>query len=198
MIASLAMDRGARVFWSIVIVLGTASTYFGVRAESVRRSVQRANADVHTGDLVSFSKVIDGDTVLLVNAAGDAVTVRILGIKSFDTTSVKDPGAAWGRRANEVLRKTLEAKPIRVMLATPPKDKHGRTIATLFVDDEDVSPKLIREGLVLVYTAFPFPAMHEYMHEQELAKNDHKGLWGDPLATERAQLLVQEWRKGGS
>lgn len=198
MIPSPAMDRGARVFWSIVIVLGTASTYFGVRAESVRRSVQRASADVHTGDLVTFSKIIDGDTVLLVNGKGDPVTVRILGIKSFDTTSTKDPGAAWGRRANEVLRKALEAKPIRVMLSTPPKDTHGRTIATLFVDDEDVALKLIREGLVLVYTAFPFPAMHSYMHEQEAAKNDHKGLWGDPLATERAQMLVQEWRKGGS
>jgi micrococcal nuclease len=198
MIASLAMDRGARVFWSIVIVLGSASTFFGVRAESVRRSVQRASAHVDTGDVVQFSKIIDGDTVLLVTASGDPVTVRLLGIKSFDTTSTKDPGAAWGRRANEVLRKALEAKPIRVMLATPAKDKHGRTIATLFVDDDDVALVLIREGLVLVYPVFPFPAMHEYMHEQEKAKNDHKGLWGDPLATERAQLLVQEWRKGGA
>ncbi len=196
MIPSPAMDRGARVFWGIVIVLGSASTYFGVRAESVRRSVQHATAAVQTGDLVTFSKIIDGDTVLLLNGAGDPVTVRILGIKAFDTTSTKDPGAAWGRRAHEVLRKALEGKPIRVMLATPPKDKHGRTIATLFVDDEDLALALIRDGLVLVYTVFPFPSMHEYMLEQEKAKNDHKGLWGDPLATGRAQLLVQEWRKG--
>lgn len=190
------MDRGARVFWTIVIVLGSASTFFGVRAEAVRRSVQRANAEVRTGDLVTFSQIIDGDTVLLVNGAGDPVTVRILGLKSFDTTSTKDPGAAWGRRAIEVLRKSLEARPIRVMLATPPKDKHGRTLATLFVDDEDIALPLIRDGLVLVYTQFPFPSMHEYLHEQEKAKNDHRGLWGDPLATERALLLQKEWRKG--
>lgn len=190
------MDRGARVFWAIVVVLGVASTFFGVRAEAVRRSVQRAHADVQTGDLVSFSKVIDGDTVLLVNAEGDPVTVRMVGVKAFDAASVKDPGSAWGRGAAEALRKAVEAKPIRVMLATPPKDKHGRTLATLFVDDEDVALQLVRDGLALVYTQFPFPAMHEYLHEQEKAKNDHKGLWGDPLATARAQLLVREWRKG--
>lgn len=184
------------MFWTIVVVLGSASTYFGVRAETVRRAVQHATATVQTGDLVSFSKVIDGDTVLLLNGAGDPVTVRVVGIKSFDTTSVKDPGAPWGRQAIEALRKALEAKPIRVMLASPPKDKHGRTVATLFVDDEDVALPLIRDGLVLVYTQFPFPAMHDYMHDQEKAKNDHKGLWGDPMATSRAQLLVQEWRKG--
>jgi endonuclease YncB( thermonuclease family) len=84
------------------------------------------------------------------------------------------------------------------MLATPPKDKQGRTLATLFVDDEDVALKLIGDGLVLVYTQFPFPAMHEYLHEQEKAKNEHRGLWSDPLATQRAQLLVQEWRKGSA
>jgi len=190
------VDRGTRVFWSIVIALGGASAYFGVRAEHVRRSVQRASADVQTGDLVSFSKIVDGDTVLLMNAQGDPVTVRLVGVKAFDSASAKDPASAWGRGAGETLRKSVEAKPIRVMLATPPKDKHGRTLATLFVDDEDVAVKLIREGLVLVYTQYPFPAMHEYLHEQEKAKNEHKGLWGDPLATERAQLLVQEWRKG--
>jgi endonuclease YncB( thermonuclease family) len=59
-----------------------------------------------------------------------------------------------------------------------------------------VALQLIRDGLVLVYTQYPFPAMHEYLHEQELAKNAHKGLWGDPLAAERALLLVREWRKG--
>ena len=192
------MDRGTRVFWGIVIVLTGAATYFGVRAEHVRRSVQRASAAVQTGDLVSFSQIVDGDTVLLKNAEGDGVTVRLVGVKAFDSAAAKDPTSAWGRGAAEALKKSLEAKPVRVMLATPPKDKHGRTLATLFVDDEDVAEKLIREGLVLVYTQYPFPAMHEYLHDQELARNEHKGLWGDPIAVQRAQLLVQEWRKGSA
>ena len=190
------MDRGARVFWAIVIALGAASAYFGVRAETVRRSVQRASADVQTGDLVSFAQVVDGDTVLLANGQGDTVTVRIVGIKSFDAPSPKDQGSAWTRSAVETLRKTLEGKPIRIMLSTPPKDRRGRTLATLFVDDDDVALTLVREGLVLVFTQYPFPAMQEYLREQDKAKSERRGLWNDPLASERAQLLVREWRKG--
>jgi endonuclease YncB( thermonuclease family) len=151
---------------------------------------------VQTGDLVSFSQVVDGDTVLLANSEGGTVTVRIVGIKSFDAPSPKELGAAWTRSAIETLKKTLEGKPIRLMLSTPPRDRRGRMLATLVVDDEDVALTLIREGLVLVYTQYPFPAMHEYLHEQEKAKTEHRGLWNDPLASERAQLLVREWRKG--
>jgi endonuclease YncB( thermonuclease family) len=138
------VDRGARVFWTIVIALGAASAYFGVRAETVRRSVQRAHADVQTGDLVSFSQVVDGDTVLLANSEGGTVTVRIVGIKSFDAPSPKELGAAWTRSAIETLKKTLDGKPIRLMLSTPPRDRRGRTLATLFVDDADVALTLRR------------------------------------------------------
>lgn len=195
MIASLPMDRGTRLFWTVVVVLGTASTFFAVRAESVRRAVQQASASVQTGDLVSFRQLVDTDTVLLTNGAGDAVTVRIVGIKGFDG-SAKDPTANATRLGNDALKRALEGKPIRVMLGTPPKDKHGRTLATLFVDDEDVAAALIREGLVLVYTQFPFPAMTEYLHVQEKARAERKGLWNDPVTVERARALAAEWRKG--
>jgi micrococcal nuclease len=182
----------------MVMMLGVASTYFGVRAESVRRSVQKASAFVQTGDLVTYSSTVDGDTVVLANAVGDPVTVRVLGIKAFDSGSAKDPTANHGRIAVEKMRRALAEKPIRVMLGTPPKDKHGRNLATLFVDDEDIGLQMVREGIVLAYTQFPVPAMTEYLHAQEAAKNEHKGLWADPVAVDRAQLLMAEWRKGSA
>lgn len=190
------MDRGTRAFWTVVIVLASASGYFGVRAESVRRSVQRANAALQTGDLVTFSKALDGDTALLQNAAGDAVTVRLIGIKSFDSTLAGDPTSAHGREAIAEVQRALEGKPIRVMLATPPKDGHGRTLATLFVDDQDVGLSLVREGRVMVFTQYPFPAMHEYLVEQDKARAARKGIWADPVASDRARALAAQWRKG--
>ncbi|MBI2388473.1 MAG: thermonuclease family protein [Deltaproteobacteria bacterium] len=190
------MDRGTRGFWTVVIVLASASAFFGVRAESVRRSVQRASAAVQTGDLVTFSKALDGDTVLLSNAAGDGVTVRLIGIKSFDSTGTGDPTSAHGREAVAELQRALANKPVRVMLASPPKDAHGRTLATLFADDEDVALSLVRAGRVMVYTQYPFPAMAEYLREQDKARADRRGLWADPVASERAKALAAQWRKG--
>jgi endonuclease YncB( thermonuclease family) len=103
--------------------------------------------------------------------------------------------APYAAESTNTMRRMLEEKPIRVMLGTPPKDKHGRALATLFVEDRDVGLALVRGGLALVYTAYPFPAMQGYLDEQSHAKTDRKGLWGDPAAAARAELLIATWRK---
>lgn len=190
------MDRGTRVFWGLVVALLGASAYFGANAEHRRREVQRGEASVSTGAIVRLSRVVDGDTVLVQTDAGGSVAVRILGIKSFDPSGDKDPSARAGQAAVAALRKMLEDKPIRVLLNAEPKDKHGRTIATLFVDDKDVGLTLLKQGLVMAYPVFPFPALTIYLEEQEAARADRRGLWADAEAARRADLLLAEWRKG--
>lgn len=177
-------------------MLLSASIFFGVRAESIRRSVQRASAQVETGDLLSFTKVQDGDTLLLTNGAGDAVTVRIVGIKAFDQAALHDPTARWAKEAVSAWEQSLTGKSVRLMLGTPPKDRHGRALATLFVDDADVALQLVRDGRVIVYTQYPFPAMSEYLRAQVAAQAEKKGLWSDPIVSDRARALAEQWKKG--
>jgi micrococcal nuclease len=191
------VDRGTRVFWMVVVALLVASTFFAVRAESVRRSVQRAAAvDVQTGDVLSFAQVQDGDTVVLADAAGSHVTVRVVGIKSFDASSEKDAAAVHAREAIAAVERALRQRPIRVMLASPPKDKHGRALASLYVDDVDVALQLVRDGRVMAYTQYPFPAMADYLRAQAEARAEKRGFWADPVASERAHALFEQWKKG--
>lgn len=190
------MDRGTRTFWLVIALLLGASCFFGVRAESVRRSVQRASAEVQNGDLLTSSTIQDGDTVLLANAAGDTVTVRVIGIKAFDATAAHDPTTPHAKEAVASLERALAGKPVRVMLGTPPRDRHGRTLATLFVDDVDVGLELVRAGRVLVYTPFPFPMMGEYLRAQAEAEAARRGLWADAVVAERARALIAQWKRG--
>jgi diguanylate cyclase (GGDEF)-like protein/PAS domain S-box-containing protein len=81
-------------------------------------------------------------------------------------------------------------RPIRVLLNTTPKDKHGRYLATLFAD-EDIAIRLVRQGLVLVYTVYPFPAMQSYLQEQEQARAGRRGLWSNNTVAERTQCLTE-------
>lgn len=187
------MDRGSRVFWSLVVALGTASTFFGVSAERARRSVQQAAADVETGDLVQLASVLDGDTVLVTTPAGGQVTVRIVGVKAFSAEGTRDDALPYGREAIEVLRNTLQGKPVRVLVHAPRKDARGRTLASLYVDDRDVALELIGRGLVLVYTAYPFPGMTSYLEAQGRARTQRVGIWSSPAATARAEGLSREW-----
>ncbi|HZF53456.1 MAG TPA: thermonuclease family protein [Polyangiaceae bacterium] len=172
-----------------------ASIFFVLGVERQRREVRSSEAKLESGEVVSLSEVVDGDTLVVSTASGSRVSVRLLGVKAFDTKLEKDVTATYGQAAVDALRRRLENKPVRVLLHTPPKDKYGRVIATLFVEERDVGLELVKEGFALAYTVYPFPTMQFYLREQELARADRRGLWSNPDAVLRADALAAEWRK---
>lgn len=54
---------------------------------------------------------------------------------------------------------------------------------------------MVRRGLVLVYTVYPFGSMSMYLQEQAKAKADRVGLWSEPDVAKRAELLSREWSR---
>jgi endonuclease YncB( thermonuclease family) len=86
-------------------------------------------------------------------------------------------------------------RPVRVVLNATPKDRHGRFLATLYADDQDVGLGLVRQGLALVYTVYPFPAMQFYLQEQDLARAGRRGLWASEEVSDRALALSREWQR---
>jgi micrococcal nuclease len=189
------MDRSSFLFWSLIAVLLSASLFFGLNAEQRRKSVQVGSGRIDSGDLVRLVKVVDGDTVQVVREGQEPVTVRLIGIKSFDAKVERDVVTPFGRAAVEALARSMADRPVRVMLNATPKDKKGRYLATLFADDQDIALHLVRKGLVLVYTVYPFPSMQLYLQEQEQARAGRRGLWVSAAATERALAMANEWRR---
>lgn len=139
--------------------------------------------------------MVDGDTLLVRTEDDQPLTVRLLGVKAFPTIPDKDPVSQFGKASMAELERTLRERPLRVMLHSTPKDRSGRFLAELFVDEQNVSLGLVHQGLVLVYSAFPFPTMSLYLHEQELARSGRKGLWAVPEVANRADLLLRQWGK---
>lgn len=188
------MDRSTVVFWSLIGVLLSASLFFGLNAEQQRKSVQVGSGKIDSGDLVRLVKVIDGDSVQVMREGQEAVTVRLIGIKSFNAKVEKDVVTPFGQAAVETLQRMMTDRAVRVLLNATPKDKNGRYLATLFADDQDIALHLVRQGLVLVYTVYPFPAMQSYLQEQEQARAGRRGLWANSAASERALAMINEWR----
>ena len=188
------MERLTVAFWAIVAVLLGASLFYGISAEKQRKSVQSAGGKIESGDIVRLVKVIDGDSVLAAREGQQPVTIRLVGIKAFDAKVEKDVVTPFAQAAMETLQRTLGDRPVRVLLNSTPKDKHGRYLATLYADDLDVAMNLVRQGLVLVYTVYPFPSMQGYLQEQDMAKAGRRGIWSNSAATERAIAVIREWR----
>ena len=187
------MNRNA-AYWLLVSILLVASAAFGSSALARKAAVAKPGVTVETGALVRLEKPVDGDT-LLVKVGDDTATLRLVGVKTFDQDATKDAFSGYGREAVNAINVIAQDKPLRVLGNVPAKDKHGRILATLFVDDEDLGLALVRRGVAMVYTAFPFPSMPSYLREQEIARAERKGLWGDPAAVKRADLLARQWRE---
>ena len=190
------VDRGTRVFWAIVAILTAASLFFTLGAEQRRRGVVDKEAELHNGDVVQFQQVVDGDAVLLAKD-GQTVSVRVLGVKAF-SSSEKGASGRYGQEARLRLERELENQSIQVLLnEASPRDPNGRYLAELLVDDRNVGLDLVKRGLVLVYSKYPFPTISIYLQAQEQARSEKKGLWADPDTAKRARLLSQSWREQG-
>ena len=189
------MERATVIFWSLVTLLLGASAFYGVNAWRFTAANQQKDAVLANGDVVRLVSVLDGDT-LVVNKEGQGnTTVRLLGIKTFESKHGKDEAALHGRAAEEAVKRAVGENPLRVLLNSPPKDRYGRTLANLYSGGEDIGLALVAQGNALVHTVYPFANMPVYLQSQAAARKQKLGIWGDPTVVERAEGLIREWAR---
>ena len=70
------------------------------------------------------------------------------------------------------------------------QDRTGRVLAYLEINDKDIGQELVREGLVVVYTRYPFSRMTQYEGAEVEAQSRRAGLW----ANEKAVARVNGWK----
>jgi micrococcal nuclease len=188
-------DMQTTLFWGCIIFLLSASLFYGINVVKMQRSAVTGAGKVNSGDIVSLQRVVDGDTVMVTQQGQQPATVRILGIKSFEASTEKDIATGYGQAAIDTISRLMGNQPVRVLLHSTPKDRYGRYLATLYVDDQDIGLRLVKDGLALVYVIYPFPAMSLYLQEQESARAGRRGLWANNEMVSRALALIREWRE---
>lgn len=132
-------------------------------------------------------KVIDGDTVSLLDAQQTRHTIRLAGIDA--------PEAAmpYGHRAKLFLAALVLGKDVDAL--TYKQDRYRRTVATLMLGPQDVNLALIQAGLAWHYKRYaneqPVAEARAYAQAEELARMQHLALWqdSDPVAP-------WDWRAG--
>lgn len=141
------------------------------------------------------TRVVDGNAVVVTTETGVNSALEIAGIETFDANRRFDDAARFGALAQDELRHLVENETVRVELASPPRDKHGRVRAHLYVGETDVGLALVKKGLALTYSVYPFPTMSLYAEEQAQAQAERRGFWADPAVAKRAELLERQWRR---
>ena len=124
-------------------------------------------------------RVVDGDTVQL----SDGQLVRYIGINSPEVrrkvagqwVEAPEPFALAAAEAN---RQLVEGRKVRLEYDVQTRDRFGRLLAYLYVDDAMVNEELVREGWAQLMTIRPDVKYTERFRELvEEARREHRGMW---------------------
>lgn len=121
--------------------------------------------------------VVDGDTIQV--RLGERVEkVRYIGVDTPELrhpTRGEEPG---GREAAAVNRALVDGRRVRLELDVQERDRYGRLLAYVWVDERMVNAELVRRGLAQVMTVPPnVRYQHQFVALQREAREAGRGLW---------------------
>lgn len=128
------------------------------------------------GYSAAVARVIDGDTIKLVNGE----RVRYIGIDTPELHHPKKPVEYLAKEAKEFNQKLVGGKVVRLEFDVEKRDKYGRLLAYVYVDDTFVNAKLLEEGYAQILTIPPnVKYADEFLNLQGKAREENRGLWAE-------------------
>lgn len=132
------------------------------------------------GDIL-VRRVMDGDTIELENGE----LVRYIGVDAPETR--RRVGDRWiqdaepfGHAATKANRKLVEGRRVRLEYDVQRRDKYGRLLAYVYVGDEMINAKLLKEGYAQLLTIPPnVKHVEEFRQLAAEARDQRRGLWAD-------------------
>lgn len=124
------------------------------------------------------TRVVDGDTVN-VRIDGKEETVRLLLVDTPETVHPTKLVQPFGPEASSFVKDLLNGKKVQLELDIGERDKYGRLLAYLYVDDQMVNKLLLEKGLARV--AYVFEPNTKYVDDfydiQKQAQLQEVGIW---------------------
>lgn len=132
---------------------------------------------------VFFARVVgvqDGDSITVLTQAKQRIQVRLDGIDA------PEMGQDFGRRAKEALSKLIFSRTI--MLKPTSQDRYGRTIAVVYLGEQNINLEMIRLGLAWHYTQYNDDPLFQVA--ERFARERRIGLW-----SHNNPIPPWEWRR---
>ena len=120
-------------------------------------------------------RVIDGDRFDRL----PGTRVRLLRVDAPDGGFGESPPEAFATESTAWLRKTIEGKKVVLHIEEPERDRYGRTLAWVYLDDQFINGQLLTSGMARLLPDFGLPANLEpgLRASEAEARVAHRGLW---------------------
>jgi len=115
-------------------------------------------------------RVYDGDTIEVMAGGPRSLRIRLHAIDS------PEKGQPFSNVARQRTRELAEGQRVRIEVRD--RDQYDRLVARVYVDDNDLSEQLLREGLAWHYTRYSSEIA--LGNAQREARRARRGLWQDP------------------
>jgi micrococcal nuclease len=107
-------------------------------------------------DFYLCTRVVDGDTII-VKMKGTEERVRLIGMDTPETVHPEKPIEYFGKAASAFTKRMAEGKMVRLEYDWQEKDKYGRLLAYVYLEDGIfLNAEIINQGYGFAYTRFPF------------------------------------------
>lgn len=129
--------------------------------------------------LATVLRVIDGDTIQ-VSLHGQTETVRLIGIDTPETKHPDEPIQCYGPEAEAFTRSLLPpGSAVALELDAQERDKYGRLLTYVWLDDHMVNEVLVAQGYAQTMTVPPNVRYSDrFLAAELLARAEGRGLWG--------------------
>lgn len=136
-----------------------------------------------------IERIIDGDTFVLVG--GDRV--RVLGINTYERNDPERRGA-YAKAATQYATQQLQTRVVTLSPYPYRRDRHGRVLAHVWVNDAHLAESLLHEGLGFAVAVPPLTAHAPCLFAAEKrARLAARGIWSEGLAP----IAVSALSRGG-
>lgn len=128
--------------------------------------------------LYRVTRVIDGDTIE-IDLNGRRERVRYIGIDTPETVHPNRGVEPYGLAASAANRRLVEGRKVRLELDVEKRDRYGRLLAYIWVEDILVNEWLVRNGYAQIATYPPnVRYVDRFLEAQREARASDRGLWG--------------------
>lgn len=124
-------------------------------------------SDTITGKVVSVS---DGDTITILDSSKTQHKIR------FEHIDAPEKKQAFGQKSKQFVSKYIFGKTVKVKTAS--KDRYGRIIGTVFLDEVNINLELVKAGLAWHYKKYSKDKI--FAIAEAIAIKKKAGLWSDP------------------
>jgi endonuclease YncB( thermonuclease family) len=129
---------------------------------------------------IGVRRIVDGDTLALA----DGRHLRFIGINAMELGHGKSPDQPYAAAARARVRQLIATGHGKLRLESAPEayDEYGRTLAYVFVGDEDLGLELIKEGLAVVVAVPPHMGrLGCYADAEARARGEKLNIWSKDL-----------------